>query len=1234
MASPGGLRDRPGAANNSLELRGWTMGMGAGSRGGCGIARRVLAGLAVWLAAVAMVVAAPGAVAPTEAPRSEPTYLMRILLDRPAEQLRRLRGLGLDVASFDIKTGVASVLGGPSELSQVRGTGLALFEVLDKTPTPESVMALSDYLSPDEIDAKLDQYAATYPAIAVKGSYPDPTVEGRTVSWIKISDNAAVDEDEPRIAFVGQHHAREVMTPEVTMDIVDYLLTRYGSDPEVTDWVDRFQIWVVPTQNPDGANRVFTGSINWRKNCRDNGDGSFGVDLNRNYPFIWGPEGCGGSSSTPSAEDYRGPSAASEPETRGFVSVVEQAHPSITLSYHTSGEYVIHPFGCSSQKPDSPDLRTFRDTGSDLSVSMVNDTGNGYYRMGTAYELLYDVDGDSDGWAYGDGGALAVTIELNNDAQGFQPDYATWRNSTVQRARGGWKFLLRRLDGPALDGHVRDACTGAPLAAAHRIVEQVFTHGEAPRAAEPAHGRYHRIVDPGSYTVEFSAAGHRSQTWPMAVEYEPETRDVDLVPEGSWGVAYRSSSVDDSSGDADGQIDPGETVRLSPIALATGEALTGLVAQLSSSDPYVTITDPGAAFPSLGAGMESAASDPFAFTVSPAAPDGYEASLTVTWSADQTLCHPVDTLRVRVTRGVPSCPEVEENLDADPGWTIENSGPNGWAFGAPHGGGGTSGPSAAHTGPYVYGTNLSGNYGNSATYVLTTTPFDLRGLRNTELHFWRWLNNEPGDDVAKVEISSDGATWHEVWKGFGRDTRWEEYRYDVSSIADQEDAVRVRFTLTSDSTTTASGLYIDDLSFCGESLPSAAGKLKYQSHSIDDSDTNVGDSDGVVDVGEIVTMPVTLLSTLDRAASAVTAILRTDDPGVVIHDAVAYYPDIAAGGSAVSATPHFTWSATPDCRGTVRFELEARWNSGLTAKSYFTVHVGTLQSSTVLSDDFETDKGWTTEAGPDVKRGFWVREDPYGVTDAAGAPVQPEDDHTTAPGVACWVTGNPRPRPKFEPTDGDVDGGNVDLFSPVFDGDRAVTLDFEAARWFHRSQAAFQDASTFSIDVTNDGGGSWYNLETLTSNASVWQVVHYDLAQRVTPSAEMGLRFRVNESAGGIIPGDTLLEGLVDDVTITRARYEWSTFTPPALLRPNPVGSTLRGRREGIDVRLSWTAPPSDGGHGPATSYRVYRSTSPDGTFTEIGRPTGELFVDVGAARPGEPDYYYRVAAENSGGSE
>jgi len=175
----------------------------------------------------------------------------------------------------------------------------------------------------------------------------------------------------------------------------------------VTNLVNQRVIWVFPNVNPDGGEydtRTGWAYEWWRKNRRQNGDGSFGVDLNRNYGYMWGC--CGGSSPYPDSETYRGPAPFSEPETQAIRDFVLD-HPEVTvsLSLHTFGEYVLWPWGYTySPVPDPIDRDTFENLGQALAAT--ND-----YRPQQAYHL-YLTDGTSDDWLYGERGIIAFTFEL------------------------------------------------------------------------------------------------------------------------------------------------------------------------------------------------------------------------------------------------------------------------------------------------------------------------------------------------------------------------------------------------------------------------------------------------------------------------------------------------------------------------------------------------------------------------------------------------------------------------------------------------------------------------------------------------------------------------------------------------------------------------------------------------------------------------------------------------------
>ncbi|MHA2222930.1 MAG: M14 family zinc carboxypeptidase, partial [Candidatus Thorarchaeota archaeon] len=150
------------------------------------------------------------------------------------------------------------------------------------------------------------------------------TFEGRTIWAIKISDEPNIDdEQENEVLFVGLHHAREWISAEVPYYLAMKLVEEYSVNSTVKNLIDNSELWIVPVINPDGLEYSRSqvhdlesennNSRFWRKNRAHNGDGSHGVDLNRNYgTTTWGEdiaEGCWDGCDHPDHEPYWGHSA-------------------------------------------------------------------------------------------------------------------------------------------------------------------------------------------------------------------------------------------------------------------------------------------------------------------------------------------------------------------------------------------------------------------------------------------------------------------------------------------------------------------------------------------------------------------------------------------------------------------------------------------------------------------------------------------------------------------------------------------------------------------------------------------------------------------------------------------------------------------------------------------------------------------------------------------------------------
>lgn len=394
----------------------------------------------------------------------------------------KLSQLHLDLAGIDIKNKSADVVINQAELKQLEDLG---FNVSVSMST--SVMRAPDaqYKNPEEIEHILKDYHDRYPDLT-QLKIVGKSLQGRSIWAIKISQKAIVhNPSKPAVLFNGMHHAREVMGPEIALDIIETLLGNYGKDTKITHWVDSNEIWVLPMFNVDGNNIVWTNDNMWRKNAREN----YGVDINRNYPYAWGS--CNGSSDYKSAQDYRGASAGSEPETKVMMNLVKEIRPVFDISYHSYSELVIYPMGCEGKHTPNADVveKIGKEMGSKLG-----------YTAGTAWETLYPVDGSDIDWMYAEYQVIPYVIEVNSSSDGFQPDYSK-RAPTVELNRKAWQLLLDRLDGAGIRGSVskQDAAVSEFNIKVQKKKGEIYSDYMNYRGN--ADGTYNLIVNPGDYRL-------------------------------------------------------------------------------------------------------------------------------------------------------------------------------------------------------------------------------------------------------------------------------------------------------------------------------------------------------------------------------------------------------------------------------------------------------------------------------------------------------------------------------------------------------------------------------------------------------------------------------------------------------------------------------------------------------------------------------------------------------------
>jgi carboxypeptidase T len=289
-------------------------------------------------------------------------------------------------------------------------------------PVPEGfeLGTCGGFLTIDQAMEHLDNMATLYPElVSPRATLDYETHNGRNIYWVRLSDNPNTNEDEPEVLYTGMHHAREAIGLQLLVYYMYYLLENYETNPEVQYIVNNFELYFIPIINADGyayniQNNPGGGGM-WRKNRRQNSDGSYGVDPNRNYSYMWGYNNSG-SSPVPSDDTYRGPSAFSEPETMALRDFCNEHEFRIALNYHSYSNLLLYPWGW-TEDPCEHDA-IFH------AFSEIMTTENGY-TYGAGSTTIYPTNGGSDDWMYGEQETKELiyswTPEVGDGNAGFWP---------------------------------------------------------------------------------------------------------------------------------------------------------------------------------------------------------------------------------------------------------------------------------------------------------------------------------------------------------------------------------------------------------------------------------------------------------------------------------------------------------------------------------------------------------------------------------------------------------------------------------------------------------------------------------------------------------------------------------------------------------------------------------------------------------------------------------------------
>ena len=644
------------------------------------------------------------------------------------------------------------------------------------------------YHSYDEVIDSLLELESLHPDIMDVYQIGWSTQDSVEIYAVKISANVNIEEDEPRLLFVGQIHAEENIGVEIVLSYISDIVNNSSSSP-YEDYIYLSEMYFVPSANPEGLNVVVSGQdLSYRKNKRDNvGDGIFrfspevgydssGVDLNRNFSFNWANGDTlfqGGH--VERYDYYRGSAPFSENESQILKQLAEEKRFILAIIYHQSrtgnvSENVIYAWNWEDDK-FSPDFDVLNTIGIDLSQEMhkLENPSQPYEPHGST-----GMHGNSHDWFYRQVGCYQYTVETSSIPGILHPQDEETLIEIVEDNKSGIEYLIQRGIGYNLElnevGHLAlrlsDSETGAPLSARVNMPGR-FNAWLPPRYSDPFFGRIRFILDHGSFPLEIT---------------KPWYAKIDTVlPVSQYVITNHSLTMTPL---------PVHNVSGTVFDLQTELPLNAYTLNFAGNlDTIVTIT--------TGDFSIDLPQDDYSLRI----------------DADGYVSYFQDVFHVFNDR------ELNRDLSPSQDLFIDDfeSGASNWTTG-----GDVSwnvDNLVSHSGTASFADSPGAQYENNTT-AFAEFSVDLTGIEIAHLNFWHNYYLEPEADFGYVEVSSDGGSnWTAMAQYHLQDAGWTREYLNLKPFCGN--LIQVRFTLETDQSITENGWNIDDVVVKGSTQDSS-----------------------------------------------------------------------------------------------------------------------------------------------------------------------------------------------------------------------------------------------------------------------------------------------------------------------------------------------------------------------------------------------------------------------------
>ncbi|MFS8104126.1 M14 family metallopeptidase [Lentzea alba] len=245
------------------------------------------------------------------------------------------------------------------------------------------------------------------------------TGQGREIIAVKVTQaaNETPDGARPAVLYSSTQHAREWISTEVNRRLLNHYVNKFkANDKDVKRLLKDTELWFVVVANPDGYQYSFDTERLWRKNLRDNDNNGVitvgdGVDPNRNFDEHWDYDN-EGSSSTTASDTYRGPSRASEPETKAMQGLLDRIKPKFQSNWHSAGQWILYPQGWQTGSPEADNPIYVALAGTDAKPAIPG------FDPGISSDELYVTNGETTDYADVRNGTVSFTPELSEGCDG------------------------------------------------------------------------------------------------------------------------------------------------------------------------------------------------------------------------------------------------------------------------------------------------------------------------------------------------------------------------------------------------------------------------------------------------------------------------------------------------------------------------------------------------------------------------------------------------------------------------------------------------------------------------------------------------------------------------------------------------------------------------------------------------------------------------------------------------